>query len=209
MNFRNELTAMAERMFTDELLETILCSHQQEYMVNTIEEQYKTDKEILYSALDEAQLAILEEYESLCMKNIKYALQFAFSSGVLGSFQQFFGSGVSECLFDELVRTNLLTEPQMKVHADYYARRTKMLELYTSLYSQLSEEQKDSLTSIESTWEDRLYAVLRYAFYLGYRGANKIQLKVTPFELAKRNMLPNILLTEHELGFTHTVAERE
>ena len=84
MNFKNELAAMQERMFTPELLEEMEAAYRLE--LEDYERNWETleEKMVLLPALTAEQKAALLEAEKLCRENISYALRFSFSQGICG-----------------------------------------------------------------------------------------------------------------------------
>lgn len=206
MHIRNELTAMAERMFSDDLLDTILAAYKEEMddaECGISEEEYRKGAKVLSSALNERQKSDLSEMERLCNENIKYALRFGFMRGVYAGFQQHFTEDSAEQPFHKLVENQLLTEPQMERYPEYCQRRDDANELYHTLEKQLPDNLKEHIISIYAAWDNRLYGVLRYAFYLGYRYALSAVKDVAPIG-AILPMMKKILRTEHELGFSNT-----
>lgn len=146
--------------------------------------------------------------ESLCEENVRYALRFGFTRGVYAGFQQCFVADTTKQPFEELAANQILKEPGMRKYIEYYQRRRQFNGINEALDGQLDETGKEHLVSVYSMWENRIYGVLRHSFYLGYRYALSMMEDVEAIGTSTR-YIEKILLTEHELGFTPTVAERE
>ena len=96
----------------------------------------------------------------------------------------------------------------MNNYVEYRNRRIKFSEICKVMEEQLGEVDIEHVKSVYCGWEDRLYGVLRYAFYMGYRYALYIIEEVEPIGVTS-HMVEKILMTEYEIGFTTTVADRE
>ncbi len=177
MNLQNELTAMHERMFTDELLNSLLDAYHQEMELmrfTAAEDDYTKAKSALENSLTDEQKSILASIEASWQKNLKRAVRFGFSRGLYAGFTKAFVPGAPEDLFQSLVADELLTMPNMKRYTEYSSERGKALLLDTYLYGQVSDIVREHLTSVESVWDERLYGVLRHAFDMGRRQAESL-----------------------------------
>lgn len=211
MNFKNELKALAERMFNNELLDTFLEAYRQEakgggYEIE--EKEYSEGVEALSATLNEEQKTIFVKMEDLCKENIKYGVRFGFTSGVFAGFQQYFVEKTTDQPFENFVHNQILLEPNMKNYSDYYRRRCEINDMNTTLDEQLDATSKEHLVSVCSAWDSRLYGVLRHSFYMGYRYAISVIDCVKPLS-TPLDMTSKILLTEYELGFISPLSERE
>jgi len=211
MNVKNELKALAERMFNDELLGTLLEAYQQEANEDgygIVEKEYSEGTEALSTILNEEQKTALIKMEKLCEENIRYGVKFGFASGVFAGFQQFFVEETTKQPFEDFIDNEILKEPNIKKHGGYYQRRCELNDINTALEEQLDTDNREHLISVYSAWDNRLYGVLRHSFYMGYRYAIEIINHVKPLS-ASINMNDKILLTEYELGFIRTLSEQE
>lgn len=211
MNVKNELKALAERMFNDELLGTLLEAYQQEANEDgygIVEKEYSEGTEALSTILNEEQKTALIKMEKLCEENIRYGVKFGFASGVFAGFQQFFVEETTKQPFEDFIDNEILKEPNIKKHGGYYQRRCELNDINTALEEQLDIDNREHLISVYSAWDNRLYGVLRHSFYMGYRYAIEIINHVKPLS-ASMNMIDKILLTEYELGFIRTLSEQE
>lgn len=203
MNFKDELNALANRMFDKEMLDTLLEAYRQEaeqegYGIE--EKEYSEGIEALSTVLNEAQKTILSRMENLCQENIRYGVKFGFTSGIFAGFQQFFVEKTTDRPFETFVYNRVLLEPNMKIYSDYYQRRCEINDMNTKLDDQLDADFKEHLVSVGSAWDSRLYGVLRHSFYMGYRYAISVIDCVKPLS-SSLDMTSKILLTEYELGF--------
>lgn len=153
MHINHEIAEMKKRMFTDDLLHTILEAYQQETEADgfgTSALEYRKGKATLLSLLNEPQKEILAQAEALCRENLKYALEFGFSQGTYAGFQQFFTDSTPERPFHTYIVEQLLTMPNMKRHPGYYENRTRFNQLFDQVGKALDAEQKESLVAVES-----------------------------------------------------------
>lgn len=211
MNVKSVLRQMEERMFNQELFDTLLEAHKQEVAADHVdpsEIEYAEGEEVLSRVLSEEEKQALSEMVDHGTQNIKFAVRFGFTRGLYAGFQQCFSADCPTQPFAKFVENQLLQEPNMRAFYEYYKRRCAMNAIDEALESQLDKVLMEHVTSISSGLDDRLYGVLRHAFYLGYRYALSVAEDVEP--LASRVwMTERTLLTEHELAFTLTVEERE
>ena len=211
MHFKGELAALAERMLPEELLDRILSAYREELEREGCpdsERDYAAGRQALEAALDEGQRAQLASMEEMGRRNLRYALRFGFHRGVYSAFGQRFSEAVPNHLFHILVENELLTQPCMQKYEPYYTHRLKLNAMYAVLREQLSQENGERLLSVYTAWDERLYGVLRYAFYLGFRHAVEIVGEVEPLKTAG-NVAEGLLKTEYELGFLRTLMEQE
>lgn len=205
------LTEMVEGVLANDLLNYIFSFYRremEEWGDTASESEYQAGKAALSGLLNEKQKETLSQMENLAQENLKYGLHFAFQRGEYTGFQQFFSEKSLHTPFHTLVTNQIVIMPQMAQHTDYFERRKKLNQCYTALQQQLEEAAKESLLSVYSVWDDRLYGILRHAFYLGYRYALSIIGEVEPIG-ATSSIVGKILLTEHELGLTFTLEELE
>lgn len=177
MDLQNELTAMHERMFTDELLNQLLGAYRQEMGLihfTSAEDDYAKAKSALENSLTDEQKRLLNSVETSWQKNLKFAAGFGFSRGLYAGFHKAFVPDAPEDLFQTLVADEILTMPNMRRCTEYNSERGKTLMLYTCLFGQVNDIVQEHLTSIESAWDERLYGVLRHAFDMGRRQAGTL-----------------------------------
>lgn len=209
MNVKKELEAIKDRIFTEELLETVLAAYRQEmeeigYGVS--EKEYAQGKGALASVLDQEQKALLAKAERACWEDLAWGLRLAFDRGVFAGFQQYFVPDAPANPFQKLIMDG--TKPYKPRCTEGPAGEEEADSLFPRLHGQLDEGAQEHLVSIEAAWEDRLYGVLRYGFYMGYRASLSVIQELFPAE-GFLNMVGKVFLTEHELGLTETREERE
>ena len=201
MNIKNELEAMNERMFADELLNKILAAHKKELADTGFEAGEQSCAEAgqtLAAMLNEGQRKSLAEVEAAHWDSLKYALKFSFTRGVYVGFHQYFAddADADERPFEQFVGEAILRAPE--------TQRQSLVDLH----GQLGETADEQLTSAEIAWDDGACGTLRYAFYMGYRYALSIIEEVAPLG-STLELIGKTLMTEHELGFTQTRLEQE
>lgn len=204
MDIKAELSGMREIMFNDRLLDCLLTAYEQEMKAahcTMIREDYIEGKTALKPFMSQEQLAELETIEALYRDNMKYAFEFVFFQGCHAFYVQLFSPGAVEQPFRQLVVEKIMTLPGMAEHQTYYIRQQTINSSFESMAAQLPRSCRESLTSVESFWDEQLYSVLRHSFYLGYLQAmgsagapDSSQASDT-----RRSMLSKL---ESELGFS-------
>ena len=208
MNFKIELKTMQERMFTVELLDEIQRAYQLEVAEDGLDLSALAERAALCTLLNEEQRAALDEAETLCTENMAYALRFAFSQGVYAGFEQLFASAAPEDPFETYIVKRILTYPGMALHTGYCQKREQINGRFAKVEQQFPVEGRELLTDLQCAWDNRLYGVLRYGFYLGYRYAFSILDTAVPAG-GKARSVGKLLQTEHALDFLHTLEEQE
>lgn len=213
MNIKSELEAMRKRMFTDQLLDSILAAHKKELAETGFEadaQNYAEAKRALAAMLNEGQKESLAEVEAAYLDNLKYALEFGFTHGVYVGFSQYFvdNADADERPFERFVEEAVLRGPEIQRYSVYDEKRRRANALLAELCGQLGRDGDEHLISFETAWDERACGTLRYAFYIGYRYALSIIEDVAP-PGSTRDIIGKTLLTEHELGFTQTRLEQE
>lgn len=85
----------------------------------------------------------------------------------------------------------------------YASTRDQFNQCASLLEEQLEKEWREHVTTIYCGWDDRLYAVLRHGFYLGYRYGLYIMASSETGRLYG-DMAGKFCSSEHELAFTLT-----
>lgn len=172
------------------------------------EQEYADAHTALSNILTRQQSESLSAAERTSLAAAKWLTGFGFSRGIYAAFQQYFTKVRLSKPFKTLVIDQVLKEPNMQHYPVYYDMRQKMLKSYEWATTDLNKDGREMVANIEMTWQDRFLGVLRHSFYLGYRSALSCIDETIPFG-GSFSITNQILHTEHELGFTHTIAERE
>lgn len=211
MNIKNELVAMQERMFSDELLNTILAAsaeEQEQDGFGNLEQTYLLERGALLPSLNDEQRSMLEKAEVLCRANLHFAMRFAFFQGCYASYQQCFVTDATDTPFQVLVVDELMKIPGMERYGSYYTRREESNAIFESLENTLRGAEREHAISVAGIWDDRLFAVLRYSFYMGYRHSH-LTLSSTGHIVEYASITRRTLLTEYELDFIESREDRE
>lgn len=181
MNLQNELMAMHERMFTDELVDSLLSvyhQHMKEENCTAAEDDYAKAKAVMEHSLTDAQKSTLNSIEASWQAILRQAVSFGVSRGFYAGFQSAFDPNAPTDPFQALVVDELLAMPNMQHYTDYTSERNKAELLYTYLDGQVNDIVQDHLTSIVYAWDERVYGVLWHAFSMGRQQAMSIIEKV-------------------------------
>lgn len=164
MDIEKELAAMQKRMFSRELLGTILAAAARE---REQDGRYDGSSEASSAIhLSAGQSAMLSQAEAVYLDDLCRAMRFAFSRGCFALFQQFFVKKPPEDPFQVYIENSLLAGHDGE-NADWEASDA----IIKALKEALPSEERDQLLAIEAVWESRYSGVLRYSFILGCRYA--------------------------------------
>lgn len=211
MHIGKELKAMEKRMLTKELREEIYATYEKELELLGCKEapvDFERTMADLRERLNEEQRALLEEMAELWEKSLDFVMHDAFYQGLYTGFEAQIAPEMGTRVAHERVLDRLETAEGMKQIPNFGRWRRRINELYEQLDDQLTVRSRRCLEIVDDVWEDRIYGLMRYGFYLGYRYALFTWKQVSPWseddELVKRT-----LMIEHELGLTLTWVERE
>lgn len=203
MNVENNLQEIESYMFHDALLEKLLADYKQEMEdsgFSIVEREYEEGEDALQKLLTAAQSSNLSKAEKLCRENTKWMMQFGFSKGLYAAFHQFYKDKTPEEPFETFAAGQIRTVPNMTQYTEYYEKRKTTNAIFSELEAQLGEKDVENLVSVTTAWENRLYGVLRHAFYAGYQYAISIIANTAPLQETYK-MTDRIRMTEKDLGF--------
>lgn len=183
MDFVKVKEALSSAGWQQTFFHVMLEQYQQEVEENALaqcEADYLIGWERLSGVLSHEQMEQLEELERQCEDEALIALRIALERGVYAEFRNFFRYDAKPLTFEHFLLDMLLTVPEMKHFPDYYDARMKVNELETELADQLDPFSQEHLTSITYAWEERVTAMLRYGFMLGYQKAVEIIGQIEP-----------------------------
>lgn len=211
MSVEERLAAIQKRVFSEDFLDSILAAFSSEaknsYYMKLTEEDYQKAKSILPNILSKEQASDLAKAEELCHENEQWLMRFGYTHGVFSGFQQYFTDKNAEDVFRNQVQCQVMQMPNMKRYQEYYNRRKETSALLEAASNGLDKADAEHIASIELLWMERFLGVLRHSFYTGYRYALSVLDDVQPG--APHTIMGKLLVTEHDLCFTQTVAERE
>lgn len=213
MHIENELKQMASRMFGGGLTDTILEAYRREQAETGFGEEeaaYQAGKAALAAGLGQPEQADWNQAEALYLQCLELILQFGFPRGVYGAFQQCFTTEAPRDLFYALIEKEIRPsgEPWRSFNPEFREKRSRADHLLEALLTRAPLELRPHLETVYDIWRQRQSEFFRYAFYLGYRYGLSILEAVAPVGTIT-GMVDKILLTEHQLAFTFTCAERE
>ncbi|MDO4173443.1 MAG: hypothetical protein Q4D42_01650 [Eubacteriales bacterium] len=170
MHTESEHNLLLHALFDENLLQAVLglCETKQR-SCERLEPAYADSRRRLLHMLTPRQRADFDKIERLFRKNMAYALRFGFCEG--------FTVGINiqavdaHTLFHAFTETQLLTEPYMQTHTEYYSRRCDILRSFLRMEQAL--EQQEALQTMRNALENRLHGVLYHAFFLGYQLARE------------------------------------
>ena len=195
MNVDAELDRMKQAIFTEELLTKLLSCSQK-----TLDAQGST---VPPEEAQAAPAALEEKHRDILRRLLPFAVQ----QGLCAGFQQYFSNDPLTTPLPGLVTQKVLDQT---VHCTGYTWACQQAtDLFDTVYDQLPDQTaQDQWTDLDLVWEDREYILALDAFHLGYRAALRILGNCFGLD-ASISMLPQVLLTEHDLGVLMTSQEQE
>lgn len=210
MNIDAELDRMKQAIFTEDLLTALLscCEKTLNTEGSTVPpEAVQAARTALEGLLTPQQKQILADLKEKHMDIFRRLLPFATQQGLCTGFQQYFSNAPLATPLPGLVTKKVLDQT---THCTGYSwARQQAEDLFQTVYDQLPDQTaRDQWTDLDLVWEDREYILALDAFHLGYRAALRILENCFGLD-ANISMLPQILLTEHDLGILMTSQEQE
>ena len=206
----HELDRMKQAIFTEELLTKLLSCSQKtlDAQGSTVPpEEAQAARAALEDLLTPQQKQILADLEEKHRDILRRLLPFAVQQGLCTGFQQYFSNDPLTTPLPGLVTQKVLDQT---VHCTGYTWACQQAtDLFDTVYDQLPDQTaQDQWTDLDLVWEDREYILALDAFHLGYRAALRILGNCFGLD-ASISMLPQVLLTEHDLGVLMTSQEQE
>lgn len=207
MNVRDLLCGMEDRAMDSQFLKDIRAIYDAKDYGDT-EPDCKEGYRHLLLLLTAAQKTNLEKMEYAFSNRQAYAAKYGFKCGLFGAFRQYFGASVAQDAgFQDLLCDDLLTQPGMQRHQEYYADIELCNQLEQTILDGLSEEDQEHVVSITCAWQQRVYSAAHDGFYCGFRAAYDIIDAVVP--MARIRNMDKILTTEYLLGYIQPYSEVE
>lgn len=164
-----------------------------------IENDYGIGSSVVRKMMPEQMLKAYDEYESKCSERCTNAATYGFKCGIFGAFAQYFGAlNDRDGGFQTLVVEDLLMQPKMQRHVMNYTLIQECNQIAQQIQDCLDDVSIKHLTSVECSWQQRIYSCALQGFYFGYRAAFNIIELIKP--LAKIEQIDKILTMEYYLG---------
>lgn len=174
----------------------------------SIEKEYIQSMKWIKTDFSEAKKDVISEIEHLSAKNRDYASNYGFKCGIVGAFKQFYTQNEDmDGGFQQLLCNDLMKQPNMQRHQDYYARECRCNDLIQELSGTLDNSEHCHILAVTSAWEHRIYHAAVYGFYCGYHAAYHAIECVEP--LSKMKHIGKILSMEFALGFLNPCTTRK
>lgn len=179
------LNSIAETIFTDDLLETLLVEDRRNMLARDSiihEGRYYEGKNHFKLVFNESQKADLAALEGLRRSSLQALSQFSVLSGLYTGFQQALTDTPSQDLFYHSAAHDALDKPQ--VCPAYFDKWLQAEAAFQRIREPLSEEERAALVNVDTAWEDRAYGVAVQGFRLGFHAAVRILETLCPKELS-------------------------
>ena len=174
MNTYHALIDMEKRMFTEEVFNSLYAEYQVEvdtFDYRTGEQELQEGHQVLEAALDSSVLAEIKVLEDQCLQYAKDAVPIAFRQGHYTGFQQYFTVDTEKQPYSNFLRRREAKMPQALSVLELFTI-DGLEKRYEAIKKQLPEDLHPSLLDVFLTWQERIDAVMRHSFYLGYRYAH-------------------------------------
>lgn len=208
LDFGKLIEEMENRMFSDELYDTMLreCSVMKDTEI--FAKDYFEATSALKTLISPENLELLAEAEQTAFNYYRYSLKYSFGAGMYTGFEQIFSPKPIDMPFKSRIIDELLPAERMMRHTRYYKLRKSTIDAFEKLHA-LSDDNEigEHITSVDAAWEQWEHSALYLGFFLGYRYAMFICEKID--HKGKPKATPRILSVEYELGFCHTTEELE
>ena len=211
MNTYHTLVDMEKRMFTEALFNSLYAEYQVEvdtFDYRTGEQELQEGHQALQAVLDSALLVEIKDLEDLCLQYAKDVVSVAFRQGNYTGFQQYFTKDTEKQPYSSFLRRRETRVPHALSVRELFAIDA-LEKKYEAIEERLPEDLQSRLLDVFLTWRERIDAVMRHSFYLGYRYAHitieKVECQVDP----TMRIVDKKLLTEFDLGLIQLREQEE
>lgn len=209
LHLENELSVMAQQLFTEELLDKLLNNNREKSLARdggAYDWDYHGALEALSPILTTQQKDTLAKMETARRVSLQHLMVFSFHTGLYTGFQQYLSTAPLTGPYLGLVEHAVLEHAPS--YPDYDTSRQQAKSLFEAVHDQLEGSAQDHWITLDLFWDDQEFGLALEAFHLGYRAALR-SLRVSQGALSTADLLPKILLTEHDLGIVQTSQEKE
>lgn len=183
MDTKAIVTELEERALGEELFQTILAAYQVEMEQSgfgMVEEDYQQASEILASFLSPEQQERLARAEEMLKQETMLNIKIGFRRGMYAGMRITGTVDFHSISFTTLVLTPMDAESKSECFTQAEEKRAWATQFLSILMEEVDPFTAEHLTSIESAWDERSFAALRYGFHLGFHTAQAIAVGVNP-----------------------------
>ena len=213
MNTNELLTKMGDAtfgsLFQDEIC-AIFARDVEAGKYGSEEKEYKTAMKRLQKLLQEDKLALLGEYEALCVQIRQYSARYGFIAGMYCGFKQILTFDQEyDGGFEKYVVEEISLMPKMQRHPQNYANMEKRNAVHEKIIADAPKKVRNAMVPVECYWSQVAHSASMNGFYCGYRAAGAITDRVALTEANYIHRVSKQVTMEHALGYIESFSEKE
>ncbi len=183
MEMKKILEDLEQMALGEELFQTILTAYREEMEqsgFSMVEEDYRQASEILASFLSPNQQERLARAEDMFKQETMLNIKNSFHRGMYAGMKLTGKVDFNSISFTTLVLTPMDAESKQECFTQAEEKRAWATQFLTMLSAEVDPFTAEHLVSIESAWDERSFAALRYGFHIGFHAAQSIAISVNP-----------------------------
>lgn len=183
MEMKKILEDLEQRALGEELFQTILTAYQEEMEQSgfgMVEEDYRQASEILASFLSLDQRERLARAEEMFKQETMLNIKIGFRRGLYAGMRMTGTVDFNSISFSTLILTPMDAESKSECFTQAEEKRAWATQFLMLLSEEVDPFSKEHLVSIESAWDERSFAALRYGFHIGFHAAQAVAVGVNP-----------------------------
>lgn len=183
MDTKTIVSELEERALGEELFHTILTAYQEEMEQSgfgMVEDDYRQASEILSSFLTHDQRERLAMAEDMFKQETMLNIKNGFRRGLYAGMRMTGTVDFHSISFTTLILTPMDAESKQECFAQAEEKRAWATQFLTVLGAEVDPFTAEHLVSIESAWDERSFAALRYGFHFGFHTAQSVAVSVNP-----------------------------
>lgn len=169
MHTEAEHKQLVNALFDDNLLYAVMdILKERSDNCEGIDQAYQDQKRYFFDEMTSSGRTDWDRMAQLFRENMMYALYFGFCEGFVAGLR-LDTEGLETKLFHAFTETQLLTEPYMQSHKEYYQRHCDIIRLYARLKADLDDAAQEYMQTVYLALDHGMHSVLYHAFFLGYQ----------------------------------------
>lgn len=183
MDTKTIVSELEERALGEELFQTILTAYQEEMEQSgfgMVEDDYRQASEILSSFLTHDQRERLAMAEDMFKQETMLNIKIGFYRGMYAGMRMTGTVDFNSISFTTLILTPMDAEHKHECFTQAEEKRAWATQFLTMLSAEVDPFTAEHLVSIESAWDERSFAALRYGFHIGFHAAQAVAVGINP-----------------------------
>lgn len=183
METKKILEDLEQMALGEELFQNILTAYQEEMEQSgfgMVEEDYRQASEILSSFLTHDQRERLAMAEDMFKQETMLNIKIGFRRGLYAGMRMTGKVDFNSISFSTLILTPMDAASKSECFTQAEEKRAWATQFLTVLSTEVDPFTSEHLTSIESAWDERSFAALRYGFHFGFHAAQSVAVGINP-----------------------------